>query len=110
MVNVGPCPSVNGLIVVTGAVHAFGLAVEDVCDIPLQGGQVLCFVEEGQLKRWAAHVGLRNELGQHVGEIVHAEFLFIRGQSFIDVFNKVPIQIQVAVVVLVAQRSFLEPG
>ena len=107
LLYVGSSPSIDGLVVISRAIHALRLFVENVCDVPLERRQVLRLIEEGQLKMRAALVGVRNKLTQHIREVVHLEFFFVGRNTLVNIFYKVPISVQVAIVILVSQLGLL---
>ena len=55
----------------------------------------------------AALVGVRNKLTQHIREVVHLEFFFVGRNTLVNIFYKVPISVQVAIVILVSQLGLL---
>ena len=68
MIQVGPGPSINTLVVIACEIHALGVAIQNLHELPLQGSQVLRFInktalEKGEPLRFGGYVN------QHIGKV-----------------------------------------
>ena len=107
MVNVRASPAINSLIVIACHVHPLRLFIQLMSNVPLQGRQVLRFIQKAYLQRGHQMVSFLGKTHNQVCKVHQAKGAFVVGVRVRYILHFHPREVDVGVVVLMLQRGFL---